>query len=46
MHDMPVHYGEEIPPGMLEHSQSVAYDQAHNRLPAQNAILEYLLTGG
>ena len=46
MHDMPVHYGEEIPPGMLEHNQSVAYDQAHNRLPAQNAILEYLLTGG
>ncbi len=46
MHDMPVHYGEEIPPGMLEHSQSVAYDQAHNRLPAQNAILEYLLSGG
>ena len=46
MHDMPVHYGEEIPPGMLEHCQSVAFDQAHNRLPAQNAILEYLLTGG
>ena len=46
MHDMPVHYGEEIPPGMLEHGQSVAYDQAHNRLPAQNAIVEYLLTGG
>ena len=45
MHDMPVHYGEEILPGMLEHPQSVAYDQAHNRLPAQKAILEYLMTG-
>ena len=45
MHDMPVHYGEEIPPGMLEHRQSVAYHQAHNRLPAQKAILEFLLTG-
>ena len=43
MHDMPVHYGEEIPPGMLEHRQSVAYHQAHNRLPAQKAILEFLL---
>ncbi|MFP6635031.1 MAG: ornithine carbamoyltransferase [Dehalococcoidia bacterium] len=45
MHDMPVHYGEEISEGMLEHPQSVAYGQAHNRLPAQKAILEYLLTG-
>ncbi len=46
MHDMPVHYGEEIPPGMLEHEQSVAYNQAHNRLPAQKAVLEFILTGG
>ena len=46
MHDMPVHYGEEIPPGMLEHEQSVAYSQAHNRLPAQKAVLEFILTGG
>ena len=45
MHDMPVHYGEEIPPGMLEHEQSVAYSQAHNRLPAQKAVLEFILTG-
>jgi len=45
MHDMPAHYGEEIPSGMLEHRQSVAYHQAHNRLPAQKAILEFLLMG-
>ena len=44
MHDMPVHYGEEVPPGMLEHPQSVAYPQAHNRLHAQKALLEFLLT--
>ena len=43
MHDMPAHYGEEVPPGMLEHPQSVAYAQAHNRLHAQKAILEFLL---
>ena len=43
MHDMPAHYGEEVPPGMLEHPQSIAYAQAHNRKPAQQAILEYLL---
>ncbi len=43
MHDMPAHYGEEVPPGMLEHPQSVAYHQAHNRLHAQKALLEFLL---
>jgi len=45
MHDMPAHYGEEVPPGMLEHPQSVAYAQAHNRLHAQKAVLEFLLAG-
>jgi ornithine carbamoyltransferase len=45
MHDMPVHYGEEVVPGMLDHPQSVAYSQAHNRLHAQKAILELLLGG-
>ena len=43
MHDMPAHYGEEVPPGMLEHPQSAAYPQAHNRLHAQKAVLEFLL---
>ncbi|SUZ88713.1 uncharacterized protein METZ01_LOCUS41567 [marine metagenome] len=44
MHDMPAHYGEEVPPGMLEHRQSVAFPQAHNRLHAQKTILEFLLS--
>ncbi|MDE2938490.1 MAG: ornithine carbamoyltransferase [Chloroflexota bacterium] len=44
MHDMPAHYGEEVPPGMLEHPQSVAYVQAHNRKHAQKAVLEFLLS--
>ncbi len=43
MHDMPAHYGEEVPPGMLEHPQSIAYAQAHNRKHAQKAVLEFLL---
>ena len=43
MHDMPAHYGEEVPPGMLEHPQSIAYTQAHNRKHAQKAVLEFLL---
>ncbi len=45
MHDMPAHYGEEVAHGMLEHPQSVAYPQAHNRLHAQKAVMEFLLAG-
>ena len=44
MHDMPVHYGEEIEIGFLDHPQSVVFDQAENRLHAQKAILESLLS--
>jgi ornithine carbamoyltransferase len=43
MHDMPAHYGEEVAPGMLDHPQSVAFPQAHNRLHAQKSVLEFLL---
>ena len=43
MHPMPAHYGEEVPPGMLEHPRSVAFDQAENRLHAQKAVLEFLV---
>lgn len=43
MHDMPAHYGEEVSYGMLEHPQSIAYQQAHNRKHAQKAVLEFLL---
>ena len=42
MHDMPAHEGEEITPGMLDHPQSVVFDQAENRLHAQNAVLAHL----
>ena len=45
MHDMPAHYGEEVPPGMLEHPQSIAYAQAQNRKHAQKAVLELLMSG-
>ena len=42
MHDMPAHRGEEVSDGMLEHASSVVFDQAENRLHAQNAILAEL----
>ena len=46
MHDMPAHRGEEISQGMLDHPQSVVFDQAENRLHAQKAILAELFSEG
>ena len=45
MHPLPAHNGEEIAEGMLEHPQSVVFDQAENRLHAQKAVLELLAPG-
>ncbi len=45
MHPLPAHHGEEVADGMLEHPQSVVFDQAENRLHAQKAVLEFLLGG-
>ena len=39
MHDMPAYRGQEISDGMIDHSHSVVFDQAENRLHAQKAIL-------
>ncbi|MDD5190477.1 MAG: ornithine carbamoyltransferase [Dehalococcoidales bacterium] len=43
MHDLPAHHGEEIAEGILYAPQSVAFDQAENRLHAQKAVLAGLL---
>ena len=39
MHDMPAYRGQELSEGMIDHPRSVVFDQAENRLHAQNAIL-------
>lgn len=44
MHCLPAHRGEEITDEMMEHPASIVFDQAENRLHAQKAILEWLLT--
>lgn len=45
MHPLPAHHGEEIAEGLLDHPQSIVFDQAENRLHIQKAILVELLGG-
>ena len=42
MHDMPAHRGEEVSENMLDDPSSIVFQQAENRLHAQNAILAEL----
>ena len=44
MHCLPAHRGEEVSEDMLDDPRSVVYDEAENRLHAQKALLEFLLT--
>jgi ornithine carbamoyltransferase len=44
MHCMPAIRGEEVTAGVLDGPQSVIYDQAENRLHAQQAVLKRLLS--
>lgn len=46
MHCLPAHRGEEVTTEVLESSQSVVWQEAENRLHAQKALLEFLLTPG
>ncbi len=43
MHPLPAHHGEEVAEGLIDHPQSVVFDQAENRLHIQKAILAELL---
>ena len=39
MHDMPAYRGQELSEGMIDHANSVVFDQAENRMHAQKAVL-------
>ena len=43
LHCLPAHRGEEISFTMLDHAQSMVWDQAENRLHAQQSLIEFLL---
>jgi ornithine carbamoyltransferase len=43
MHCLPAHRGEEVTAGVLDGPQSVAWDEAENRLHAQKGILAWCL---
>lgn len=43
LHCLPAYRGEEITEEMIEHPQSVIFDQAENRLHTQKALMEWLI---
>ena len=43
MHCLPAHRGEEITDAVIESDRAVVWDQAENRIHAQNALLSHLL---
>ena len=46
MHCLPAHRGDEVTDWVMDHKQSIAFDQAENRMWAQMSLLAYLVNNG
>ena len=43
MHCLPAHRGDEVTDEVMDHPQSIVFDQAENRMWAQMALMTYLI---
>ena len=46
MHCLPAHRGDEVTDWVMDHSQSIVFDQAENRMWAQMSLLAYFINDG
>jgi len=46
MHCLPAHRGDEVTDWVMDHKQSIVFDQAENRMWAQMALMSYLINPG
>lgn len=46
MHCLPAHRGEEVTDWVMDHEQSIVFDQAENRMWAQMSLMAYLINIG
>ena len=46
MHCLPAHRGEEVTDYVMDHKQSIVFDQAENRMWAQMSLMAFLINRG
>ena len=46
MHCLPAHRGDEVTDWVMDHEQSIVFDQAENRMWAQMSLMAYLINHG
>jgi ornithine carbamoyltransferase len=45
MHCLPAHRGQEVTVDVIDGPQSIVWQQAANRMPTEEAMIDLLLTG-